>query len=116
MSDVAYLRALLPTLIIIGVLFFGGCSNHNAMLAKEISVPQDKVQAAALLRKGCDGGQPNDCFKLGAMFDIGKGVPQDIVQAAALYRKACDGGVAESCFNLGVSYENGYGVISGVRS
>ena len=73
-------------------------------------VPLDRVRAAQLYQRACDGGNAMGCTNLGLMYDSGEGVNEDKVRAAELYGHACDGGVAMGCHNLGVIYATGEGV------
>jgi TPR repeat protein len=60
-------------------------------------IAQDKGQALALYRRGCDSGDGSGCTNLGLLLEDGNGVTQDKAQASAWYRKGCDVGDAEGC-------------------
>jgi TPR repeat protein len=76
-------------------------------------VDKDKTRAAVLYTRACDGGDVRGCvnvytdacdgghlegcFRLGLLFDDGRGVPQDRARAEDLYAKACKGGEASGC-------------------
>ena len=49
-------------------------------------------------------------YKLGVMYDIGKGVPKDDAKAVEWYEKAAAQGHAEAQYNLGLIYYGGDGV------
>lgn len=51
-------------------------------------VPTDKVIAARLLRKACEGGDNHGCVLLGLTLRLGDGVPQDQTGAMAPFGKA----------------------------
>jgi TPR repeat protein len=60
-------------------------------------LPQDKVKAAELFRRACDGGERFGCAVLGLMHLEGDGVPQDPGEARQLFQTACEAGFAEAC-------------------
>ncbi|MEE2933713.1 MAG: tetratricopeptide repeat protein, partial [Pseudomonadota bacterium] len=49
-------------------------------------------------------------FRLGMMYDQGRGVPQDDKTAVKWYRLAAEQGDASAQYNLGLMYRDGYGV------
>lgn len=53
------------------------------------------------LRARAEKGDASAQFKLGFMYDVGKGVPQDHTEAVRWYRKAADQGDADAQANLG---------------
>lgn len=71
------------------------------------SVKQDKLKAAELFKKSCDGGEAEGCHSLGLVYSKGEGIKQDKLKAAELFKKACDGENPGGCFNLGVMYDKG---------
>ena len=62
------------------------------------------------MRVRAEAGDARAQFKLGQMYDFGKGVPQDYVEAAKWYSKGAEQGNVQALFNLGWIYENGEGV------
>lgn len=69
----------------------------------DISKFQDALKAAA---QGVARAQ----YRLGVMYDSGKGVLQDYKQAVMWYKKAAVQGHAQAQYNLGIMYANGEGV------
>src|SRR5688500_337107 len=70
----------------------------------------DYATAVRLLRELADEG--NDCaqFKLGGMYDDGRGVAQNDAEALKWYRLAADQGYGNAQYNLGLMYGKGQGV------
>lgn len=83
-------------IILVSILFFG--SNLN-LFANNV----------AYLKKSCDNGDAEKCFKLGSMYRDGTGTKINYPNAIKYYSKACDNGYAMACNNLGVRYLNGQG-------
>ncbi|HQK28501.1 MAG TPA: tetratricopeptide repeat protein, partial [Smithellaceae bacterium] len=63
-----------------------------------------------LLQKEADKGNAVAQFRLGVMYDDGKGVVQDYKEAFKWYKLAADQGFAGAQFGLGLMYANGRGV------
>ena len=62
---------------------------------------EDKpMPVVARFQKGCDSGDPGDCYDLGRMYEGGHGVKQDFARATGLFRQACDAGEAYGCGSL----------------
>lgn len=57
----------------------------------------DKVRAASLELRACNGGNARACANLGLMHKNGDGVPRDAAKALEYLRKACDLGLADAC-------------------
>jgi len=57
-----------------------------------------------------DQGDAHTQYRLGIMYDEGKGVPQDFAEAAKWFRKAAEQGDVQAQHNLGFLYDNGQGV------
>jgi len=68
------------------------------------------VEAAALFKQACDGGNSASCNHLGFMYRSGEGVTQDYSRAYALFSEACNAGSTGGCDNLGILYDKGWGV------
>lgn len=68
---------------------------------------QDVLTLTALANQGNAEAQ----FKLGFMYNAGKGVPNDDDAAIIWYRKAADQGYAQAQFYLGSMYRFGTGVV-----
>ena len=68
------------------------------------------VEAAALFKQACDGGNSASCNHLGFMYRSGEGVTQDYARAYALFSGACNAGSTGGCDNLGILYDKGWGV------
>jgi hypothetical protein len=70
-------------------------------------VPRDYAAAAALLEKGCDGGQgdPLACRRLATALTSARGVAMDRARGRALLESTCERGDAGSCALLAVFAE-----------
>jgi tetratricopeptide (TPR) repeat protein len=75
-------------------------NNAPMPLAQSTSVSGDESATDA----------PETQFRIGKMYEFGKGVPKDYAQALVWYRKAADNGFVIAEFRLGVLYANGLGV------
>ena len=64
----------------------------------------------AVTRLGAERGDRGDQFRLGLMYDLGKGAPQNYDEAWIWYYLAAEQGHAVAQHNLGVMYYNGEGV------
>jgi len=84
---------------------------------------RDRVRAAQLFEKSCNGGVGNGCSSLGVMTLAG-GRPQnnssggkkgkakpDTAEAISLFRKGCDIGGTKACTRLGGFYRKGIRVV-----
>lgn len=70
----------------------------------------DHENAVRLLRPLAEGGDANAQFRLGFMYQLGKGVPVNDPEAAVWYRKAALQAHAEARYRLGMMYASGIGV------
>lgn len=76
----------------------------------ELGVSQNFHVAAKWYRHAAEQGFALAQFKLGGLYDFGRGVPQDYEEAVRWYRLAAEQGLALAQFNLGCMYEEGTGV------
>ncbi len=76
----------------------------------ELGVTQSYHVAAKWYRHAADQAFALAQFKLGGLYDFGRGVPQDYEEAVRLYRLAAEQGLASAQFNLGCMCEEGKGV------
>ena len=76
----------------------------------DLGVTQNHQFAAKWYRHAADQGFALAQFKLGGLYDFGRGVPQDYEEAVRWYRSAAEYGLALAQFNLGCMYEEGKGV------
>jgi TPR repeat protein len=83
-------------------------SEAEALYASEVET--DWLKAAGLFRKGADAGDPRAMYRLGTMYEEGRGLPADIDEAAKLYRSAAEGGNYDAMYRLGQMFEAGRGV------
>jgi TPR repeat protein len=83
-----------------------------ALLAKGEEAYDDGSYAQALqwYAKAAEQGNPRAEFRLGALYESGRGVRQDFALAAAWYRKAAERGDIEAELSLAALYSNGFGV------
>jgi TPR repeat protein len=71
----------------------------------------DYATALSIWRPLASQGNPGAQYRLGVMYEIGKGVPQAYDEALHWYRKAAEQGFPAPQFNLGRMYELGRGVV-----
>jgi TPR repeat protein len=76
----------------------------------DLGVTQNHQVAAKWYRHAADQGFALAQFKLGGLYDFGRGVPQDYEEAVRWYRLAAEQGLAFAQFNLGCMYEEGKGI------
>jgi hypothetical protein len=86
------------------------CLRLSAAFADGIGIQQDRMRAAELDKKACDGGFLEGCFFLGVAYAKGKGVVVDHGIAAVMYQKSCEGGYAAGCAKLSGLHAVGQGV------
>ena len=70
----------------------------------------DFSTAMRLFRPLAESGNANAQYKLGLIYDLGKGTPKDDKLALRWYQAAALKGFALACFHLGQFYEKGRGV------
>jgi uncharacterized protein len=58
----------------------------------------------------CSKGNGDSCFRLGEIYELGRGAPKSASKAFSAYSKACEKEVAFGCNNLGVMYDKGIGI------
>lgn len=73
-------------------------------------VKGDFAQVVTLLRPLAEKGNSEAQYKLGVMYDEGKGVTQDYKKASKWYRLSAEQGKSGAQYNLGVMYIQGQGV------
>ena len=78
-----------------------GCTMLGNLYSNGEGVARNSVQAIALYRKGCSGGDYG-CVKLGDLYEQqGKvGVSKGFVEASLFYQRACDEGTKTACDKL----------------
>lgn len=76
----------------------------------DLGVTQNYQVAAKWYRHAAAQGFALAQFKLGGLYDFGRGVPQDYEEAVRWYRLAAEQGLALAQFNLGCMYEEEKGV------
>lgn len=69
------------------------------------------VEAARWYRRAADQSYIEALFKLGALYENGRGVAKDAAEAARWYRKAADHGHVRAQHQLGFMYRWGRGVV-----
>ncbi len=67
-------------------------------------------QAFRLLQRAADAGYAPAQFRLGQMYEAGRGAPQNLADARRWTERAAQTGHREAMHNLGVYYANGIGV------
>lgn len=98
----APLRALLPARL-------GRCICAALLSLPAVADAQTGVEAKATLSAARSGDAAAQ-YRLGEMYDLGRGVAQDYAQAVAWYRRAAEQGHAPAQFALAEMYKNGDGV------
>lgn len=68
----------------------------------------DYCAAFELFQKSANYGEPRGNYRLGTMYEFGRGVERKYSEAAKCYLKAASQGHAKSHFRLGLMYFNGY--------
>ena len=61
------------------------------------------------LKKACDSGDGQSCYRVAAMYEQGIAVEKDLAQAATHYEKACTLGAAAACYDRAVFAYDGTG-------
>ncbi|MCF8210295.1 MAG: protein kinase [Rhodoferax sp.] len=86
--------------------------NPQALFSEGLTAYQNNDYAGALTkwRPLADKGLAEAQFRIGEMFEVGKGVQQNDAEAATWFRKAAEQGHATAQNNLGSMYTNGRGV------
>ncbi len=84
------------------------CSNAGAAYEFGQAVPMDKVRAAKLYQRACDGGDGNACWGLGDMTEVGDGgLKKDAARAVKLFERGCERGAAGACGKLARLHRDG---------
>ena len=91
--------------------------NQNFSKAKDYTSSADLyyyideyAKAKELLQKAVDLGYAEAQYKLGYMYQYGKGVKTNYIKALQLYKKAAGQNYIDAFCNIGYMYENGLGV------
>ncbi len=72
---------------------------------------QDYAKAAAEWRPLAEAGDARAQFRLGDLYESGRGLPRDPAQAAQWYERAAQAGHAQAALRLGDLYRQGRGVV-----
>lgn len=85
-------------------LYTKACDAGNvegcAGLGDVLSTQKGRIEEAVLaLQKGCEGGSPSACTRLGTLVEDGRHVA--VIEPVVVYTRACDAGEAEACTRLG---------------
>lgn len=71
----------------------------------------DASEAAEMLQKVADQGDPEAQYELGRLYELGIGVEQDVKKAVELFKKSADADYADAINDLGfLHYQGGLGV------
>lgn len=84
-----------------------GQSSGHASDSPPIDISAEDLQA---LHTQAAQGDAEAQFRLGMLYEFGRGVPRDFVQAAKWYRKAADQGNAKALIRFGQMYAHGQAV------
>jgi hypothetical protein len=74
-----------------------GHKTQSPCTARRATTERDRVEAARLYERACQGGELVGCTNLGLLYEAGEGVPQDQARANGLYQIACEGGELLAC-------------------
>ena len=88
----------------LGYAYLGGKDNDYAKIARLAGESKDTIQAITYLKKSCDLGWGDACWKLGVEYaksDTEK-AEQLYAQAISIYEKRCNDGNPPQCFNAGI--------------
>ncbi len=102
--------------IIAGFAFFGKSAppSREAIESYQQGVVclehENYREARDWLEKAASQGHSDAQFKLGQLFEEGRGGPRDIEEAVSWFRKAAERGHGTAMFRLGKLYEHGNGV------
>ncbi len=77
---------------------------------KSEPISQDDLEMYKLFLKAAEEGNAKAQYKLGVMYEDGKGVKQDAVEAVKWYRKTTEQGDTGGQISLGIMYAKGRGV------
>ena len=66
--------------------------------------------AVSLFKKGAERGDSHSQFRLGEMYERGKGVLQNYAEAVRWYKLSAKQGHSSAQYNLGLMYDEGKGV------
>lgn len=84
-----------------------GQSSGHASDSPPINISAEDLQA---LHTQAAQGDAEAQFRLGMLYEFGRGVPRDFVQTAKWYEKAAAQGDPDGQLAMGAAYENGVGV------
>lgn len=76
----------------------------------QLGVARNLEQAFALYAAAAKSGNTSAQFRLGVLYDLGRGVPENDAVAARWYKKAAEKGRFHAQYNLGLLYANGEGI------
>lgn len=82
------------------------CSDFDTAL--QFYKDDDYFSAFKLFEKSANRGEPRGNYRLGTMYEFGRGVERQYSEAAKYYLMAARQGHAKSHFRLGLMYFNGY--------
>ena len=83
-----------------------GVAAANALVAQDVQTPPDVQRNLAAAAKG----DPDAQYRLGVLYQTGRGVRKDLKEAAKWYRLAANQGKAYAQMNLGMMYFDGEGI------
>ena len=100
----------LRTLLAISTIFCCSAAVAGLNEGRDALRKQDFATAAKELRPLAERGNAEAQYRIGQMYDFGKGYPQDKAQAIVWFRKAAAQNHADAQQKLGVIYSTGDGV------
>ena len=74
------------------------------------STPVNEKEAAKWLQRAADAGEPVAQYRLGTLYERGRGVPTDAAKAMRWYQAAANQGNRKAMHNLAVAFAEGTGV------
>lgn len=83
---------------------------NNRFDDKEIIEKWNNREFLRLYEEPCNKNNFEACYKLGEVYEFGKGVPIDYNKAFNYYTKSCQQGYKKGCNVVGIMYKEGKGV------
>lgn len=87
-----------------------GYMGKGLFLLKNAQTEEDYCQAASLLELASQRGMTSAMYRLGVMYETGKGLEKNFERAAELYKQAAEAGIREAQALYGVALKKGQGV------
>jgi localization factor PodJL len=104
-------QASVPALDRLTQLANGGNAKAETIVGlKYLSAPVNEAEAAKWLERAAESGEPVAQYRLGALYQYGKGVPADAAKATHWFQAAAMQGNVKAMHNLAVALAEGTGI------